>query len=350
MTANKRIFLNVIATYGRSLFNIACGLFSVRWVLSALGHDNYGLFNVIGGLTVFIGFINVQLSSAIGRYFAVAIGEYNVAPDKGLAMKNSHEWFSVAVVMQTIIPLLLVFVGYPLGAYAISKGWVHVPASQLNDCIWLWRYACISCLMGMLSSPFVAMLLAKQNIAEMTLIGVGQTVVRTIFFYYMTEHGSAWNNFLFDSKGMPCEDLIFNLNFVMAGAKWCTVNYEGYVYYRTGGTLLSNYKPTNRDGLYKAAKAWQDYCTFDSEALPKFGRRAEVREIDLLRSDWDNIWRPGTPYSLSARWNWLKSHPIVGSRIEFLKKLLYAILRRHCYFVALRRWHIKRLYPEVENV
>lgn len=78
MTANKRIFLNVIATYGRSLFNIACGLFSVRWVLSALGHDNYGLFNVIGGLTVFIGFINVQLSSAIGRYFAVAIGEYNV--------------------------------------------------------------------------------------------------------------------------------------------------------------------------------------------------------------------------------------------------------------------------------
>lgn len=192
MTANKRIFLNVIATYGRSLFNIACGLFSVRWVLSALGHDNYGLFNVIGGLTVFIGFINVQLSSAIGRYFAVSIGEYNVASDKGLAMKNSQEWFSVAVVMQTIIPLLLVFVGYPLGAYAISKGWVHVPDSQLNDCIWLWRCACISCLMGMLSSPFVAMLLAKQNIAEMTLIGIGQTVVRTIFFYYMTLVPKYW--------------------------------------------------------------------------------------------------------------------------------------------------------------
>ena len=167
---------------------------------------------------------------------------------------------------------------------------------------------------------------------------------------FITEHGSAWNNFLFDSKGMPCEDLIFNLNFVMAGAKWCTVDYEGYVYYRTGGTLLSNYKPTNRDGLYKAAKAWQDYCTFDSEASAKFGSRAGVSEIDLQRSDWDNIWRPGTPYSLSARWNWLKSHPVVGSRIEFLKKLLYAILRRHCYFVALRRWHIKRLYPEVENV
>ena len=82
----------------------------------------------------------------------------------------------------------------------------------------------------------------------------------------------------------------------------------------------------------------------------RFYDRAGVSESDLLRSDWDNIWRPGTPCSLSARWNWLKSHPIVGSRIEFLKKLLYAILRRHCYFVALRRWHIKRLYPGVEKV
>ena len=34
MTANKRIFLNVMATYGRSLLGLACGLFSARWVLA----------------------------------------------------------------------------------------------------------------------------------------------------------------------------------------------------------------------------------------------------------------------------------------------------------------------------
>lgn len=34
MTANKRIFLNVMATYGRSLFGSACGLFPAWWVLA----------------------------------------------------------------------------------------------------------------------------------------------------------------------------------------------------------------------------------------------------------------------------------------------------------------------------
>jgi len=31
------IFLNIIATYGRSLYALVCGLFISRWVLAALG-------------------------------------------------------------------------------------------------------------------------------------------------------------------------------------------------------------------------------------------------------------------------------------------------------------------------
>ena len=34
MTANKRIFLNVMATYGRSLLGLAYALFLARWVLA----------------------------------------------------------------------------------------------------------------------------------------------------------------------------------------------------------------------------------------------------------------------------------------------------------------------------
>ena len=37
MTANRRIFLNIIATYGRSLYALVLGIFTARWVLEALG-------------------------------------------------------------------------------------------------------------------------------------------------------------------------------------------------------------------------------------------------------------------------------------------------------------------------
>lgn len=43
MTANRRIFLNIIATYGQSLYALVIGLFCGRWTLMALGEVDYGL-------------------------------------------------------------------------------------------------------------------------------------------------------------------------------------------------------------------------------------------------------------------------------------------------------------------
>ena len=57
MTPNRRIFLNIVATYGRSVFALFCGLFSSRWVLMSLGQEDYGFWGVVGGLVAFIGFI-----------------------------------------------------------------------------------------------------------------------------------------------------------------------------------------------------------------------------------------------------------------------------------------------------
>ena len=64
MTQNRRIFLNIIATYGRSVYALVCGLFISRWVLAALGKTDFGLYGVVGGLAGFISFINVLLSVA----------------------------------------------------------------------------------------------------------------------------------------------------------------------------------------------------------------------------------------------------------------------------------------------
>ena len=50
MTQNRRIVLNIIATYGRSLYALVCGLFISRWVLAALGKTDFGLYGVAGGM------------------------------------------------------------------------------------------------------------------------------------------------------------------------------------------------------------------------------------------------------------------------------------------------------------
>lgn len=190
MTENKRIVLNIVATYGRSVLAVACGLFSGRWVLMALGPVDYGLFGVVGGLTVFIAFINQLLAGAMGRFYAYSIGAaMNGSDNSGL--EECRRWFNTAVMVHVAVPLCLIMMGYPLGMYAV-RNWLVIPADRVETCVWVFRFACVSCFIGMINVPFTAMYTAKQYIAELTAYSVVQTVFNVCFGYYMVTHEGEW--------------------------------------------------------------------------------------------------------------------------------------------------------------
>ena len=192
MTQGKRIFLNTIATYGRSMFGVLCGIFSTRWVLEALGPVDFGLYGLIASLVIFISFLNIQFSSAIARYYAFSIGEAKIAQDATLALCECRAWFSTAVFIHTIGPLLLVAIGYPMGLYAIGNDWLNIPIDKVGDCEQLWAFVCLSTFVAMANVPFTAMYTAKQYIAELTIYSFLQTVLRTVIIYYMVCHPGDW--------------------------------------------------------------------------------------------------------------------------------------------------------------
>lgn len=50
-TANKSITKNTVLLYIRLIITIFIAFFTQRIVLSALGIEDYGIYNVVGGLT-----------------------------------------------------------------------------------------------------------------------------------------------------------------------------------------------------------------------------------------------------------------------------------------------------------
>lgn len=137
------------------------------------------------------------------------------------------------------------------------------------------------------------------------------------------------NGLTFDVEGMPCEDVIFNLECVMAGAKWCAVDTVSYIYYRTGMTLLSKYKPSNFAGLHHASDVWKRYKDSVPGAREVFGGFGEVSEAGIVAAEKRNRLKPGSPYWLSKPYN-------------FVRKLLY--------IRPVRRWNIKRFHPNAVDL
>lgn len=191
MTENRRIILNIGATYGRSLFALACGLFTSRWVLMALGQSDYGLYGVVGGLTAFIAFFNGLMAGAVGRFYAFSVGQAKVAGTQGEGLEVCRQWFNTAVLIHTVVPLILIAIGYPVGMWAVEH-FLTIPPERVEACRWVFRFVCISCFVGMVNVPFQAMYTAKQYIAELTIYSFATTTLNVCFLYFMVTHPGDW--------------------------------------------------------------------------------------------------------------------------------------------------------------
>ena len=191
MSPNRRIFLNVVVTYGRSLYSLAVGLFTARWALQALGHVDYGLIGLVGGLTGFISFFNGILAGAVGRFYGVSVGTAKKNGNEIEGLEECRKWFNTALSIHTLLPVVLLIIGYPCGVWAIEK-FLTIPSDRMLECMWVWRFTCISCFIGMVNVPFNAMYTAKQEIAELTIYSFFSTTSNAIFLYYMINHPGVW--------------------------------------------------------------------------------------------------------------------------------------------------------------
>lgn len=72
---NKRIAKNTLLLYFRMLFMMAVSLYTSRIVLNALGVEDFGIYNVVGGVVAMFSLLSGSLSTAISRFITYELGK-----------------------------------------------------------------------------------------------------------------------------------------------------------------------------------------------------------------------------------------------------------------------------------
>lgn len=151
----------------------------------------------------------------------------------------------------------------------------------------------------------------------------------------------------------PGEDTIFNLRCAISGAKWCTVPVVGYRYDRYDGTSLSRYLPRRADACREKANLWKAFAEKVGDPMDCLRGLATYTDADWARMEWYNIWRKGSPFSLVERWKFLCAHSGYFAQplwMTYIRKASLAFARRYFYFRWVYRWHICRLFPDMEGL
>ena len=170
----RKILLNTLATYGRSVVGALLGIFSARWVLEILGSSDYGLYGVVGGVVFVYCFLTPVLAISIGRFYAFSIA----SPEK------VRLWFNTAMGIMSVLAIILVGVAYPIGVYALGH-WLVVPDGRMAAAVWVLRFALFSAFVSMLAVPYQAMFTAKQDIVEASMFQLAQTILTFMWIAFM---------------------------------------------------------------------------------------------------------------------------------------------------------------------
>ena len=163
---------------------------------------------------------------------------------------------------------------------------------------------------------------------------------------FLSHHGLR-----FKELCIPREDEVFNFECAINMAKWVGLNYVGHIYYHQSNSSLGRYRPYNHESNIAVENVRRKCLRLLGCGDCSVLGIGEMSNNDLFLSDWQNLWRNGSPYSYIARYRWLRqSLPNVSfcsCAKLYIKTLVRAVIRKYFYFRFLRRMHIKRLHKNI---
>ena len=109
---SKRIFKNTAVLYVRMIVVMLISLYTSRIILKALGVEDFGLYNVVGGVVGLLSFFNTTMAKATQRFLNVAM----VRNDMSLG-----GIFSSSITVHIIFALLFLLLGETIGLWFLKK-------------------------------------------------------------------------------------------------------------------------------------------------------------------------------------------------------------------------------------
>ena len=129
---NKRIAKNTFLLYFRMLFTMMVSLYTSRVVLATLGVEDFGIYNVVGGVVTMFAIISTSLSSAISRFITIELGKGD--------LRRLKTVFSTAVVIQFLMALVVVILAELIGVWFLNNK-MNIPEVRMNAANWVLQFS-----------------------------------------------------------------------------------------------------------------------------------------------------------------------------------------------------------------
>lgn len=175
-TNNQRIAKNATLLYFRMILLMAVSLYTSRIVLSTLGIEDYGIYNVVGGFIGMLAFLNGAMCGCTQRFITFALGK----GDK----QELKKIFSTTLITHAIIALLVFVLAETVGLWFVIEKLV-IPPDRFVAAMIVYQCSVASALIMIMSFPYNADIIAHERMSAFAYISIVEAFLKLAIVFIL---------------------------------------------------------------------------------------------------------------------------------------------------------------------
>ncbi len=174
MKPANRVAVNTIVQYIQLILNVVIGLYSVRIILNALGHDDYGIYDVVAGIIAVLSFIRSSMSQTSIRYLAVSLGTKDI--------KEIRSTFNNCFWLHFFIGIILVVFLEFIGLF-LFEGFLNIAENRIKAAKIVYHCMIFTLFLNIIITPFSALIIAHEKFYYSSFIGILDSILKLVIAF-----------------------------------------------------------------------------------------------------------------------------------------------------------------------
>lgn len=146
-------------------------LYTSRVILNTLGIEDYGIYNVVGGVVAVFGILSNSLAAAISRFITYELGNGDIDKLKRI--------FCTSVNIQVILFAIITVLMETIGLWFLNNKMI-IPNERLAASNWVFQFSVITFGLNLLSVPYNSVIIAHEKMTAFAYISIVDCMLKLI--------------------------------------------------------------------------------------------------------------------------------------------------------------------------
>lgn len=165
----KRLTQNTLLLYARMILLMLVSLYTSRVILNSLGVDDYGIYNVVGGVVTMFSMLSGSLTAAITRFITFDLGKGD--------LERLKKTFSASITIQAALALIVFILAETLGLWFMNTKLV-IPEDRMVAANWCYQFSIATFVISLISVPYNSTIIAHEKMSTFAYISILEAVGR----------------------------------------------------------------------------------------------------------------------------------------------------------------------------